>query len=310
MPGSYASIRKTIRHLCAQTAKDRLEVVIVTTPGKIQQINSSELAAVGAWQVVTVPEIRVGAEAWAVGIASAKGAVVVLAEDHSYPEPQWAATLLEAHRGNYSAVAPAVCNGNPGSLTSWANFLLCFLDWYAPDQDREILSGPGHNTSYKLADLTSYDGHLARLMNPERLLHMDFARNGRRMFLASQACTHHVNISRFPSYVRQSFHGGRVFGAGRRDGWSFGKRLLYAGAFWLVPPIRLRRIFAALNTPEKRSHSRFWPASPLIMIGLLSHALGEAAGYLWGMGGSLDAYMTFEMFRSDHILRTERHLLN
>ena len=47
MPGSYASIRKTIRHLCAQTAKDRLEVIIVTTPGKIQQINSSELAAVG-----------------------------------------------------------------------------------------------------------------------------------------------------------------------------------------------------------------------------------------------------------------------
>ncbi len=309
MPADYASVRKTIRHLAAQSARLELELVLVTLPGMRGQIDERELEAFGAWQVVEIAAFLSGAHGWAAGIASARSPLVVLAEDHSFPEPHWAQTLMDGHEGPYAAVAPSVRNGNPETLTSWANFLLCFLEWYSPDASCHLRSGPGHNTSYKVQALRPYAENLAYWLNPERMLHLELEKTGQTILLAAAAATDHVNISRFWPYLLHSFHGGRLFGATRSKHWPAVKKLLYTAAFGLVPPLRLLRIARALNTPAKRRNARFWAALPHLAAGLLAHAMGEAVGYLCGSGDAMRAYMDFEMRRVDFVLPQERALL-
>lgn len=306
----YESIRKTIRHMNAQTAREQLELVIVTTPEKVATINREELEGLGAFQIVTVPDLRVGAFGWAQGIRKATAEVVVLAEDHSFPEPEWVANLIEAHQEqSYTAVAPVVHNGNPATLTSWANYLMCFLDWHAPEGNGLVPAGPGHNTSYKRDQLLNYRERLPEMLKSEKLLHTEFGTQGKRIYLWTGAATHHVNISRFASFLSHSFHGGRIFGAGRRVNWPWWKRIVYAGGFFLVPPLRWGRMYVALNSPAKRARAHFWAATPLLAIGLAVHAFGEAVGYLIGPGDSIETYMQFEMLRSMHVTAGDRGLL-
>src|SRR5262249_28062408 len=159
---------------------------------------------------------------------------------HSFPEPQWAESLLRAHQQECVAVAPAIENGNPNTTVSWANFLLCFIDWFNPAARGPVESGPGHNTSYKRDALLQF-GDLPRLLVSERLLHFEMIAAGGRILIEPEARTHHVNISRVSSDLGHSFLGGRVFGGSRASNWSKAKALVYAAAFPLVPIVRIRR---------------------------------------------------------------------
>ncbi len=305
----FPTVMKTVRHLCAQTIPDQLEIVLITdNPTRHLLPETSPLGLVGAWQVVVVPERPTAAAGWAAGIRRARGPVVVLCEDHSFPEPGWAEAILDAYREDCVAVAPAVGNANPRSLLSWANFLLCFLDWFSPHGSGPISAGPGHNTSYKRDQLLEYED-LERWLNPERMLHFDLGARGQKIWLNSRAVTQHVNISKPRSYLAQSFFGGRVFGAARASRWPITLKLAYAIAFPLTPFVRLGRIGRAIDTPEKRRESRFFAALPWIIVGLLFHALGEAVGYLKGTGNAMQRYMRFETRRSEHVDERDRWLL-
>lgn len=64
------------------------------------------------------------AEARAAGIRQANAPVVAFVEDHSYPDPDWAERLIEAHRKLWAAVGPVMMvNANPATMISWPIFL-------------------------------------------------------------------------------------------------------------------------------------------------------------------------------------------
>jgi hypothetical protein len=309
MARGFAAIRKTVGILCRQTACQQLELVIVTTPEQVAELDRTMLSPLAAWQVVTIPSMPTLYVGWTAGIRAAKAPAVVLCEDHSFPEPNWAQALIEAHRGNYAAVAPAVKNGNPESLISWANFLLCFIEWFSPEESRPVMFGPGHNTSYKRDVLLGYDSQLESWLNPERLLQFELIDKGHRLFLESRAATNHVNISLAGSYFSQSFLGGRIFGASRAARWSRGRAWMQALAFPLIPVVRLKRILGNLDTPARRKASKFWTALPWTMAGLCLHAFGEAVGYVVGAGNSDSRYLSFESRRGDHVKASDKPLL-
>jgi hypothetical protein len=306
----YPSIARTVRHLLAQTAIDRLEVIIVTTPGKEPQVDRAVLARAAACQVVTIPHFDTAAHGWAAGVRRAQAPIAVLCEDHSFPEPQWAESLIAEHTGQWAAVAPMMYNGNPGTSVSWANFLLCFLEWFLPVHAGAVPSGPGHNTCYRRSALGPWEDSLETWFNPERVLHLEMQARGLKILQSQRAATHHVNISRPGSYLAHSFHGGRLFGGSRSAPWSKPKALLYACAFPLVPLVRLRRIFAHLNTPERRRRARLPSALPWIVAGLVSHAVGEAIGYVVGPGDANRKYMSFETERRQHLTFGEQAIFD
>src|SRR5688572_1302188 len=307
MLADFDVIRKTVRHLCAQTVSKHLELVIVATSETASLIDAEALAPLGAWQVVTADTFPSAAAAWAAGIRRARAPLVVLAEDHSYPEPGWAEALIEAHQQDYAAVTPVIRNGNPRSTISCANYLLCFIEWFWAERSQEVRFGAGHNCSYKRDVLASYD--LEKWLVSEVLLHFDFAARGLRILIEPRAVTHHVNISIARSYLAQSFYGGRVFGGSRAANWSTARAWIYALAFPLVPAVRLSRIWNHLDTPDKRRHCRFWASLPWTLAGLLLHAVGEATGYILGAGNASDHYMSFELFRRNHVSAEDMPLL-
>lgn len=310
MMKDFKSIARTVRHLVEQTAVRQLEIVIVTTPDKTSLVNLSTLTTAGAYQVLTIPKLDSAAQGWAEGVRRARSPIAVLCEDHSFPEPDWAESLIAEHGPEWAAIAPAVHNGNPATAVSWANFLLCFLEWYRPERGGAVSSGPGHNTCYRRSSLEPYFDSLDHWFNPERVLHLDMQEKGLRILQSTRAATHHVNISRPGSYLGHSFVGGRLFGGSRAEHWSWPKAIVYACAFPLVPAIRLRRILERLNTPERRSAANFSHTLPWLIAGLFCHAIGEAIGYLAGAGEAMATYMSFETRRREHVVPEEVAILD
>src|SRR5512145_855320 len=121
-PDRYETIRTTVKYLRAQTVRERLEIVIVAPSTATLHLDHTEIKEFLRCRVVEVGAVRSIAEGNAAGVRQASAPVVALAEDHSYPDPGWAAALIEAHQHSWAVVGPAVRNANPKSVISWADF--------------------------------------------------------------------------------------------------------------------------------------------------------------------------------------------
>jgi GT2 family glycosyltransferase len=307
-PDGYESIRKTIRHLRAQTARDRLEVVIVAPSADQLDLDELELTEFCRFQVVEIGEVRSIAGANAIGICKAGAPVVALAEDHSYPDPGWAEALIEAHRQPWAVVGPEVRNANPQSITSWADFLIGYGPWSEPAAAGEIAHLPGHNSSYKRVILLDYGPELETMLKAESVLHWDLRAKGYRLYLEPKAKIAHLNFGLLPSWIRAQFHSGRLFAAVRARRWSPLRRLLYTGGALLIPLVRLRRILRQLLWSSQQCH--LLPrVLPVLILGLVVNSVGEIIGYALGEGGASQELSYFEFHRSRHVSERDRQML-
>ena len=236
-PDNYQTIRKTSSSLRSQTAKNQLEIVIVAPSQQQLGLDESDLQDFGQFQVVEVREISSVSFANA-AVRHAKAPLVVFAETHAYPEPEWAKLLIDAHQQDWVAVGSAMVNGNPESIVSWASFLIAYSRWMPLIASSAIDRLPGHNSSYKRAILLDYGAELDTLLETESILHWNLRPKRHQLYLESAAKTHHVNPSLFSSFVGELFYYGRLFAAARAKPWWFGRRLLYVLSFPLIPLIR------------------------------------------------------------------------
>lgn len=295
-PDRYETIRKTMEHLRAQTVKDRLEIVIVAPSAEQLALGDSELNDFFQFRVVEVGEIRSIARAHAAGIRQASAPVVVLSEDHSFPEAGWAEALIERHRQPWAVVGPVVRNANPDSLMSWADFLLGYGAWLEPALGGEINYLPGHNSSYKRALLLDYNRELEAMLEAEFVLHGDLQAKGHRLYLEPAAKTAHLNFARLAPWTPYLVHAGRVFAAARARQWSLLRRLLYAGGAPLIPLVRLRRIRSEIRRPGRPAD--LWPrVLPALVVGLTLDAVGQVLGYALGAGNASRKLFRFEFHR-------------
>ena len=106
-PNSYDTIRALVQALRLQTARDALEVVIVAPSVAAIRSGLADLQDFRCWRIVELGDLRSSGQAKTAGIRCATASVVVLTEDHCFPDPGWARALIEAHRGNWAAVGPA-----------------------------------------------------------------------------------------------------------------------------------------------------------------------------------------------------------
>ena len=309
-PDCYETIRKTIGYLLKQTVKHKLEIVIVAPSAERLGLNNSELEEFFHFRVVEVGMNSPLAAARAAGIRQAKAQVVVLAEDHSFPETDWAEALIDAHKGPWAAVGPAICNANPNSITSWAQLFMTYGRWMEPIKAGEIDDLPGHNSSYKRAILLDYGPELENKLVRETLLHWDLQARGYSLYLEPAARTHHVNISRLSSIMRDSYHGARLFAATRASEgkWSLPKRLVYT---FSAPLFALRRFREIMKNIHRTGHNKeLMPlVIPVISLGLLALGLGEMMGYALGVANSEQIANSFEFHRHRFLLKRDQKLV-
>lgn len=305
---AFETIRRTISHLRAQSVCGRLELVIVSLPDVELPLDGEELAGFHGVRAVRVEDIRLLSWARATGVRAAGAPIVALAESHCYPDPDWAEALLEAHEGPWTAVGPAVYNANPASSMSWINLLLDYGPWLGPTPGGEMSDLPGHNSSYKKGVLLAYGPRLEKMLEAERIMHLDLRARGHLLYQAPAARVRHLNVTSTSSWLRERFQGGRGFAAARSYAWSPLRRVVYAAGSPLIPLVRwprlrrdLRRIGGQSHVPRR--------ALPALGLALLVSALGELAGYAAGPGDSMDYLARVELHKERYVSEEERAAL-
>jgi GT2 family glycosyltransferase len=299
-PDRYETVRETMKHLRAQTARDRLEIVIVAPSANTLGLESSELNGFCGFRVVEIGGVRSLGQAWAAGVRHASAPVVIYAEDHTFPDPRWAEALIDAHRQPWAMVGPVMGNANPDSLVSWANFFTAYGRWAEPAEAGEIDDVPPHNSACKRVVLLDYGPELEAMLEVETLLHRDLRAKGYRFYLEPAARTHHVNFTMVSPLLRAEFNYGRLFAAARAAHWSLLRRLIYGGGAPLIPLVRLGRIRREIRRTRLPRHVLLGML-PALLIGLVSSAAGEMFGYALGAGNAPQGKWELEFHRNRYL---------
>ncbi len=307
-PYDFESLRPVIGHLRAQTIRDRIEIVIVgSTPDQFQ-IDVSALDGFAGHRLLYVGPIRSLNIPRAAGFRAAQAPLVALTEDHCFPAPGWAEALVHAHRGSWAAVGPNIAVANPQRHMAWANHLIQYGPWAhtTPSGVQDDL--PGHNSCYKRDVLLEFDQDLETLFIAEARLFADLRRRGHQLYTEANAVSYHVYITKLRPYWQENYHIGRQFASNRSRGWSLGHRICRAVASPLVPALRTWRI--ARRMRELGWFSDLVPrVLPTLWIGLSASALGEMAGYLFGMGHSAAMTLDLDFCRFRFVSDDERRTI-
>jgi hypothetical protein len=306
-PDGYETIARAIENLKRQTARDRLEVLIVAPSADQPEIEQALRGRFRWYSIEGVGSMKSSAASRAEGVRRAKAPVVALVEDHSFPEPDWASALIEAHRGPWAVVGPVIANGNPDSMTSWANLLVEYGQWLEPGLGGAAEHLPGHNSSYKREVLLGYGARLAAMLEAESILHWDLRSKGYQLYQEPAARTRHWNFSSPTSWVPLRFNAGRLFAASRakNEAWSPLRRLLYTVSAPAIPIVRLQRIVKELQRPGRPAHllPRLLPA---LVSALIVDGFGEMAGYALGSGNAETTLYEMEFHRDRHLTQRDR----
>ncbi len=278
----YDSIARPIRHLAAQTIKDRIELVVVVSAESAVQSGIGQAMGAGFQSVRVVEHGKVTARgvAAASGVRVARAPIVGFVENHSFPAPHWAEALLRAHDGPWAIVGPAVENANPVTRTSIVNFAVTYGSWAGRREAGEVELLPFHNSAYKRAWLDGFGDRLGSMLDDEYRLQADVRARGGRLYLEPGAQVAHTNETRLGMSLRLLFGLAIGFGAGRSAGWSRARRAAYVLGAPVIPLVNLPRVL------RKAAHALPGPAIaasfPSIALHVAAQGAGEALGYLTG----------------------------
>lgn len=294
--GTFQIVENTLNHLFNQTIVQGLELVLVTPSIEDIQANKKKLSAFHSYQIIKVDEISSVAFGYTVGVRSAKADLVVFCEDHCFPEPDWAALLVDAHQDDWAAVGPTIVNANPKNLCSWVSLFLDYSEWVDPVSSGVKAHIPGHNSCYKKRILLDYGDSLEQMLEAESLLHWDLKEKGYQVYLESRAKTRHLNFEKFISLIVLNFFASRRFAACRVYEGSWVKKWLYSLASPLIPFVRSWRIAREVRKPG-RYEGNFFLLFSILFVVLLVCGVGEFLGYSLGIGNSVKKVTPFEFDR-------------
>ncbi|MGK2961135.1 MAG: hypothetical protein ACSLFK_03190 [Gemmatimonadaceae bacterium] len=295
-PDDFSTVRTTAE-LVGLEGAGMIELLVVTADPARLDPDPAVTNRFFSFGVVKADMSRGAGAARAAAARAARAPVIAFGEDHSFPQPGWAAAILAAHGGEWAAVGPVVTNANPGTLVSWADLLMGYGPWLAPGRSAERSHLPGHNSSYRKDVLLTLGDELGDLFEAETALQWKLRARGHRLFQESAARVAHTNFERWNTWIPVSFHAGRVFAATRARSWSGAARVAFALASPLVPFVRMWRhlgqAFAAGLAPALIVRT-----APVLAIGLIVDAAGQFAGCILGAGNSPQTLVDWEFHRN------------
>lgn len=303
---NLAQVLSRLRH---QTIAARIEVLIGAPDPELVQITSADRAAFADVRIVSLDGRRSFSLARALCIHVARADFVAFAEDHSLPNPEWAEVLVTRLREGYAGVGPQMVNANPGSVISWASFLVAYGGWSAPIEPGAVDTVPGHNSAYSRKVLLSLGEELPQLLQAETVMHWELAKRGARFFVDPAAQGVHFNISRPGAFVRGRLHSPRTFSSVWSRHWPWRRRLYFAA---IGPLISLRRLgslrqrMARIPNVEVRGARLHL----LLFMSLLLGGVMYSVGFLFGAKGCEGFEWEEEIDRARLMRRSDRALLH
>jgi hypothetical protein len=304
---TLASTGQLMQYLQAQTARSRIEIVIVCPSAEGLALDPAELAGFAAFKVVAIGPFDTLHAPRVAAVRQASAPIIAFTEDHCFPAPDWAEALLEAHRGPWAAVGPIVGLANPRHHIAWVSYFMQYGDWVFSEigAGGEAHDVAGHNSSYKRDVLLAYGEDLDRIMVFESVLHEDLHERGHKLYVEPRARAYHVFITRLLPFCREHYYIGRLLASTRRLRWPWQRRVLYLAGSPLIPFVRLYRI---LRMVRRHGWQRdLLPGMlPSLFAGLVSSAFGEFLGYAIGLGGAARDTVDLDMNRWRYITDKEK----
>ena len=236
------TIDRVLAALRAQTASDRIELVLVSLSGEPLAVETEDLQ-VFASRLIVVPETPLTlAEGRAAGVRAAGAPFVHIGETHAFPRPDWAAALIASLGGEWAAVVSGLGNANPRSVISWSNLIVDYGPWLEHLPAGEITRVPPYNTAFErgfaLAALARGDDVFSPSFDVSALLRTE----GHRILFQPGATLDHVNVSVARHWLAQRYVAAYVRTAERSRGWRRGRRLAYVLAGPLLPAVLSARL--------------------------------------------------------------------
>ncbi len=304
---TFEPIRTTVRALAKQTARERLEIVILCPSKDSLDLVDPELAGFHSVRVIELGEIISAAGARAAGVRAASAPVVAFCEDHAYPEQDWAEALIEAHKQPWAAVGPAFLNANPGVL-SWLAIVMHYGRWVEPVVRGPIDDVPGHNSAWKRSLLLEYGPQLESMLGAPTVLNWDLRAKGHKLYLEPSAKVCHLQVSRLGPFLVEHFNVARMFPAQRSRNWPWYWRLFYVAGMPVLLARTLRGWLGHIRRVGRQREllPRGWP---LLLLLLAVTGLGEIMGYSFGMGRAQENILPFDTKRIRFVNRRDRALL-
>lgn len=303
----YATLRRTVRHLREQTGRERIELLLVgPTEASFADLEPDTLSDFANWRLLAAGPIHEVERALAIGVFAARAPVVALLENHVYPEPGWAAAILRAHRGPWSAVGSIIQNANPATAVSWAEHFLTYGFHDESSRGGEVARVSRNNGTFKREALLTFGDRLPDALARDGGLLDALKQQGHRFFLESQARLPHLNPSRLmPIFVLRVLSARAAAATrSRSEGWSPLRRLLYVAACPLFPALRLRALWSRLRShPQRRVLPR---VAPLLVLTLVLDAFGQALGFALGAGKSAQRAGVYDLDRLPYLCAADR----
>jgi len=271
--------------LAAQTAVEEIEVLLVDMTPDRGPVAGEEHPAVRRLEHTDDDRFW---NALAKGARAARSEIVAFIEDHCFAEPGWAAAVIEAYRKPVAMVNYAFTDTDPQTYLSRSFLMTEYGRWMAPAKAGPVGIASCNNISYRREVLARYFDRLEEWLKVEYLLHRDIQRNGGVVWLAPDAVVAHEDWLRLRDGFRANgamkrFHGSGMAFSGTP--WSRTRRLIYAAAMALTPPLHLWRLARSVwNRPAL--WLPFVTALPVSVSVYCYMAYCEALGYLLGPGSS------------------------
>lgn len=315
VPNQRETVLRTLDCLRAQTARDRMEVILFGPSMAVLETLREDLAGFGGYQLVAWHRMRNMASARGETFRIARAPLVVHAEDHCFPEPGWAEAFIGvfaagAQGTTPAAAGPLMVNANPRSFWSWAAFTLHFACAAFPETRGVVDFVATHNTCFRKDAVLALGPALDSGIEMEILLQNRLRAEGHTLFHEARAVTRHVNVSRPLPLLKASFYGGWLFSTVRmrEERWRLGRKLFQLAVSPLVPLLQLKRRWGALSRIAGERRLLPLVALPAFAIATM-HTIGEAVGIVSPRDAVIEDYSNFENTRMRFVRPEERALL-
>lgn len=227
----------------------------------------------------TIPQMR------AAGIREARSPTVAIVEDHTIVRPGWARDMVEARTDETRVVGGGLVNAATDSIVDWAAWLCEYSHLAGPAPVGVVDSMHGNHTAYD-RQLLEEHRDIVESGKWEDALHSAIQRKGVTLWSRPDIVAGHEKHYSVGEYTSQRFLYSRAYAAMRTSGATGLRKFVYGLLAFTLPPILLYRIVNRVWRGRLyRSH--LLPSLPLLVIFVVSWALGEIAGAWFGDGGAL-----------------------
>jgi glycosyltransferase involved in cell wall biosynthesis len=279
---SYNSIRTIadcLESLRNQATERRYEIIVVDSSND----HTAEFVARRFPEVLLIrfSERKFPGDARNAGIAEARAEIVACIDADCVAEENWVEEVLAAHQDPAVAIGGCIGNANPASYVGWAAYLCEFSQWMPGAPRRRLADMATANLSFKKAVFQKYGRFIEGTYGSDTEFNWRLGRDGHRVLWVPEITVRHRSIEDLGNFVRHEFHHGKDCGRMRIASQKFSgsRRWLYAVCFALIPA-KLFTVIAVRNFRYRTYLRHFMKATPLLVLGLYSWALGELVAYV------------------------------